>query len=705
MAPIRRLPLLLAALLAWAGPSPDEGLWTFSDVPANALKARYGWAPDRAWLDHVRRASVKLPGGSGAFVSREGLILTNQHIARRWIQPLGTPERDLLKEGFVAADRPQEIPLPGLVVQTLEAMEDVTDQVNRASRGIQDEGERLRARRLAFARITAEVQARTRLSCERVTFHQGGQYWIYGYRSHADVRLVMVPEMQAAWFGGDHDNFTFPRYAFDMALLRVYDQGQPYRPPHFLAWNPAGAKEGDLTLVAGHPGRTLRQDTVAQMIFSRDVALPLRLAASRRVEAALKAFADRSPDHERRVRVQLQSAANTTKRIEGWLQGLRDGEAMARLERHEQTFRSRTGAGPSFQAIEAALKRWRSRYRESQLVSTGDSTLLWHALQLMRLGDELPKPSDQRLPDYQDAYLDDLKERILRRTPIDLEVEDEVIAVQVDLVREHLGARHPFHRALVGSGRVPAFRTALARTTLQDPDVRARLLAGGPKAIRACRDPLLQLLRRIDPHFRELRAWMDREVNASFTEHLARLARARFQQDPGAYPDANGTLRLSFGPVAPFQKGLGRETRPFTTFLGLLDRADGWSGTKAEGNPWALPPRWQARRDRLDKSIPLNFAHAADAVGGSSGSPVVDRAGALLGLLFDGNFANLTGTYYYDGRCNRAISLDARAILEALRKIYDAPHLVEELLAPAEPSQNTPTTLALRLPSPKRRAH
>lgn len=687
------LPTLALTASLGARPAPDEGMWAFQAIPTAALKARHGWAPDGPWLHQLRRSAVKFPGGSGAFVSRDGLVLTNQHVARRWIERAGTPERDLLAQGFVARDRASEVPLPGLVLQVLELMVDVTTEVNRATAAAPPEA-RLQARRVAFARLRKFHQERTGLACEQVVFHRGGQSWIYGYRRFSDVRLVMVPEAQMAYFGGDPDNFTFPRFALDMCLLRVYHRGQPWCPPHFIPWSREGARRGDLTLVAGHPGRTLRQDTLSQMRFSRDVVLPWAIKYKQFITEALTAHAAVSEEAARSVRVPLQSAQNSLKRHQAWLKGLRDEAAMARIAADERRLRQRLMKLPdpprgSHGAITRALRAYRGRHVETQLVSTGESTLLDWALQLVRLGDELRRPSEERLPDYQDAYLPDLRGRLAQATPTDPALEAACLRMHRDLLRRELGPRHPYTRLW----KEPDLAELVAQSRLADPAFRRDLLARGPAALRNCKDPLMEFARRLDPSFRDLRAWMDHAVFAPFTEHLSRLARARFEVDPGIYPDANGTLRLSFGPLAgPLRQG--REQPAFTTFLGLYDRADGWAGRPRATNPWALPGRWVAKRPLLDPATPLNFVHAVDAVGGSSGSPVVDTRGHLVGLLFDGNLASLTGNYYYDGRSNRAISVDVRAMREALAKVYDAGHLLDELdLPPRETPPPDPLSL------------
>jgi len=696
---LRALPAALLGLSLWSGPAPrlEEGLWPFDKVPPALAKAR---ALDEGWLHHLRRAAVKLPGGSGAFVSGEGLVLTNHHVVRRWLQQASDATRDLVKDGFVAADRRAELPLPGLTLRTLESMVDVTAQVNRAVKRGMTPTQALHARRVAFAAVKQELQERTRLVCEQVSFHGGAQYWIYGYRRHDDVRLVLSAEQQVAFFGGLATNFAYPRHALDAALLRVYDQGQPLRPPHFLRLAVEPARPGDQAFVAGHPGRTQRRETLAQMHFSRDVALPWRLAELERRERVLRAFADRSPEHARQVRTMRTAIANGIQKFTAWLAYLNDPDVMADLAIQERQLKAAMGRRKdlarlrgSFRRIEHVLAHLERRYAEYQLLTTGDSLLLSQGLLLHRLAVEPAKASADRLPEFQDAYLPAQRDEVRADVPIHRELERHILTAQLDHLVRVLGERHPFVRTLL-CGRTPeALATwATEGTRLHDRQARIQLLEGGPRAIQACNDPYLVLARRIDPLFRTKRAWVDEDINASLSEHLARLGRARFALEGGGlYPDANGTLRLSFG-VLPTEAGAAAPT----TFGDLAVLAG------QEGEAWQLPSRWREALPRLSPRTPLNFVCRADVASGSSGSPVVNARGHLLGMVFDGNYACINGQFRYDTSDTQVICLDLRALLEALRVVYGAPHLAEELQAPPTGLQNTPKALAEALPRPRR---
>ena len=671
---------LLLALPALPALRGEEGMWTLDNLPLKQMKARYGFTPDQAWLDHLRLSVLRFPGATGSFVSADGLVLTNHHVARGSAQRVSTPDNDLVKKGFVARTRAEEIPVPGLELDTLEAMEDVTAQVEAAVKPGLPEKQAARLREQELERLKDALQKKTGLTAEAVSLYNGGQHWIYSYRKHRDVRLVMVPEVQLGAFGGDPDNFTYPRHGLDMALFRVYENGQPYRPAHHLAFAAAGLKTGDFTAVLGHPGGTDRQHTVAQMRFARDTQLPLTLKSLAERKAMLLDYARRSPEHARQVNGQLFGIENSAKALAGELRGLKDAEAFRRIEEAEKAFQAKAPAlKPSWERIAQAMGRARGLAKESQFVGTCQSTLLRQALLLVRLADERQKPSAARLPEFSDASLPALERRLAQPAPFHPELELHQFAFGLRQAARELGAAHPFVKAVL-QGRSPeaVAEEAVKGSRLQDPAVRQALAKGGRAAIQASTDPMIRLALRLDPLTRSVLRSMEEGVQAVVDEHASRIAKARFRvYGTGVYPDATFTLRLSYGAVEGYRAN-GTVQQPFTTFAGLFDRAWG-HGPEAEGGAWALPARWLERRNRLELSTPLNFVHSVDTIGGNSGSPVVDAKGRLVGLLHDGNIEGLAGNYYYDAAVNRSISLDARAILEALDKVYEAPALVDEL--------------------------
>ena len=678
---------LTALLVAGTLLRADEGMWTFDNLPLQKMKAKYGFVPDQAWLDHVRLSYLHFGGGTGSFISADGLVLTNHHVGRGHIQAVSSPEHDYIKNGFISQSRDQEIKIPGLEIRTLMATQDVTERVNQAVKPGMDDKAALEARQKALGNIQKELQDQTGLSVDPITLYQGGEYWMYSYKKHTDVRLVMAPEHGIAGYGGDSDNFTYPRFDLDFSLFRVYENNQPYHPAHFLKWSETGVKNGDLTLVAGNPGSTARLETYAQMLFSGKSALPSRIKALERLRQVNLAYGQGSPEQSRQVGTQILGIENSLKAMKGYLAGLKNPEAMANILKAEKDLRSKVAAnaksqakvGASWAAIEQALAVQQSLLKEAAVINTRNSTLLGFGLTLVRIADESAKPSDQRLTEFKDANLENQKKRLLVSRPFYPALELAVFTDGLKEAQEELGPNHLFVKAMLG-GKSPeaVAKTAVEGSKLNDPAVRKALLEGGRKAILESQDPMILLARKLDAPSRLLRKHLEAKVTAVLTEHGGRIALARFDAyGKSLYPDATLSLRLTYGPVATYAAN-GTHIQPFTTFHGLFDRAAAW-GPEAENHAWALPPRWIANKGKLDLTTPFNFSHAVDIIGGNSGSAVVDRKGELVGLIFDGNIESLAGRFYYDAEYNRAVAVDARAILEALDKVYDDQAIVKEI--------------------------
>jgi hypothetical protein len=690
---IRMRGLILAILLA--GPAPlrsEEGMWTFDQPPLPQIQAVCGFAPDRAWLDHLRLATLRFPNASGAFVSRDGLVLTNHHVAHAWLEKLSDAAHDYVRDGFTAPDRASELRVPGLEVRTLMLMEDVTAALEAAGP---------REREAALARLVREAERRTGYACEEVRLYQGGETWIYGYEVHDDVRLVLAPEYAIAAFGKGWDNFTYPRHDLDFCLFRVYRRNRPYHPRHFLRFSANGLKNGDPALVAGYPGRTSRMETLAQLEAAREVFNPLRIRELDRARGALRAFAATGAEPARLASAQLFSLENTYKSYVHENEGLRNAEAMARVAQAERDFQARVEADPALRA--AAGQSW-ERIRQAVQARAGiapellaldgcGSRALGFAQKLVRWQLQAGLPETQRAPGYRTARdLERAKAGLQFPERLDAGQEEASLEAGLRGALEELGPEHPVVAALL-EGRPPRerARALLAATRLRAAEARRELLRE-PEAVLTGADPLLVLARRLEQLAAPYRR-LEAQSQETLSEQRARLAKARFALFGHAdYPDANFSLRLSFGSVAPYAAN-GTLAQPFTTFGGLFDRADAW-GPEAEDHAWALPPRWQARRTALEPSTPFDFITTNDITGGSSGSPVVDRRGDLVGLVFDGNIASVAGRYYYDLKRNRAVAVDARAILESLAKVYEVPALVQELLPGAAQARKGPALAA-----------
>jgi hypothetical protein len=679
-------------LLALPALRADEGMWTFDNIPTQKIKAKYGVELDAAWLKNLQLATVRFPGGTGAFVSREGLVVTNHHVGRSAIAQVSSAQADLVKDGFTAAKRDQEIKVPGLELMMLVSMRDVTARVNAAVTPGMADKDALTARRNALGELRKTEEAKTGLTCEPVTLYQGGEYWIYRYKKFADVRLVAAPELQVAAFGGDPDNYTYPRHNLDFALFRVYENGQPYKPEAILPFSAKGTSMGELTFISGHPGTTFRQQTHAQMVFARDTGIPFQLKSMTRQKAALQALSATSPEAHRLAADAIYGIENGYKRLSGQLLGLAKPENLRKVEEAELSLKAAVAKDADLQArtdaswdrVAQAVERQKALLKESTLMAPGRVALLGHALTLVRLAEEEAKPSALRLTEFTEGNLKATKARLVAPRPVQKPIDGTLLAVALQDAQETFGADHPFVKAMLG-GQTPeaVAKAAVEGTKLDDPAVRKQLAEGGKAALEASTDPMILLAKRLDPFNRAIRKQVEDEVTSVFTEHGGRIAEARFKAfGKAVYPDATFTLRLGYGPVTTYANGTGTKAQPFTTFMGMYDRHLGWGGNAAaaEDGAWTLPPRWLKRQGKLDLTTPFNFIYACDTVGGNSGSPVVNVKGEFVGINFDSVFEGQGGYYVYDADTKRAVATDARAILEALRKIMDAKHLVNELL-------------------------
>ena len=642
-----------------------------------------------------RAPLLRAPERAGAaVVQAHGLLLTNHHVARGQLQKNSTAEHDFVKNGFYAATPAEEMKSPDLEVNVLRSMENVTQTVQAALKGAMTPAEEFTRRKAAIARIERESLEKTGLRSDVVTLYQGGEYWLYRYRKYTDVRLVFAPEDQAAFFGGDPDNFTYPRYDLDMALFRVYENGKPIDTKDYLKWNPAGATDGELVFVPGHPGSTQRQDTVAQLEFERDFYEPIALKLLKNRVAVLEQYSAQGTEQARQAASLIFGLQNSVKAYEGRYKGLLDKTVMDTKRNDEQDFKAKVMANPAWRqayggawdAISEATRKNVSRakqqlYRGTDLERQNyrgmDSQLATTAATIVAYVAEVQKPDGERLQGFHEAQLESLRHRLFSPAPTypGLEIARMTGALEADLTG--LGAEDPFVR-IVLDGRSPReAATALVNgTKLADPAFRKQLVEGGVAAVSASTDPMIAICRKLDPLRRESIKWQEDNVKSVDQAAGEKLGKARFAvYGKSAYPDATFTLRLSYGQVKGYPMN-GTEAPYKTTFYGLFDRATSFD---FEG-PFYLPSRYKENRTNLDLATPLDFVTTNDIIGGNSGSPVINRNADIVGLIFDGNIESLVGDFVYEGATNRAVAVHTAGMTEALRKLYGADRLVREML-------------------------
>ncbi|HYA61825.1 MAG TPA: S46 family peptidase [Candidatus Sulfotelmatobacter sp.] len=676
---------LLSTLLLGPALPADEGMWTFDNPPVKQLKEKYNFTPTREWLDHLRLSCVRLnDGGSGSFVSPHGLLLTNHHVARGQLQKNSSAEHDYVRDGFYAATPDQEMKSPDLEVNVLVSMENVTDRVTASVQGAKNAEEEFAKRRAAIAEIERESMEKTGLRADVVTLYSGGEYWLYRYKKYTDVRLVFAVEQQAAFFGGDPDNFTYPRYDLDMALFRVYENGKPIDSKDYLKWNPKGAGDRELVFVPGHPGRSERLTTYADLVSLRDDAQPYIIQNLKRRIAVLKDYSARGPEQERQAATLIFNLENSLKVFQGRQDGLLDKHLMEKKRTEEQEFRAKVDAnsewkrqyGSAWSMVEEARQKEKSRTKQ-QFFRAADSQFALLAVQIVTYVAEIKKPDGVRLPGYHDSQLDSLKQRMFSPAPLYPEMEIARMTSALEAAQMELGPDDAWLKAML-NGQTPkdAARQLVNGTRLADPAVRKALVDGGQAAIDASTDPMIAMARRIDPIRREQIKWFEDNVESVTQRAGELLGKARFAvYGKNTYPDATFTLRLSYGQVQGYP--MNGTIAPYkTTFYGLYDRAASFEYKV----PYDLPKRYVDGKDKLDLATPFDFVTTNDVIGGNSGSPVVNRNGDVVGLIFDGNIESIVGDFVYDSYQNRAVAVHTGAMTEVLKKLYGAQKLVDELL-------------------------
>ncbi len=678
------VPFLLAAGLAKA----DEGMWLFNAPPTAQLKEKYGFEPTAPWLDHLQKASVRFnSGGSGSFVSADGLVITNHHVGADALQKFGDEQHNYLRDGFYAATRADEKPCLDLELNVLISIEDVTERVKAAVKPEMSATAALAARRAVSAAIEKESQEKTGLRSDVIPLYQGGEYHLYRFKRYTDVRLVFAPEQGIAFYGGDPDNFEYPRFDLDICIFRAYENGQPAHPEQHLQWSANGAAEHELIFVSGHPGSTSRQLTLDALKTVRDTLVPRNLRVLYRLETLLTNYSARSAENARRAREYLFGVQNSRKANDGRLGGLLDPDLIAKYAAGEAALRSRIGtafmpeAEGAYTTVANAQKKLVDLVPLYGLLEGGRtpvafrSQLFTYARTILRANDERAKPNGERLPAYRDSSLPSLELALFSEEPIYDDFEELLLTDSLTAFAGEAGMDNQFVRvALAGKSPRERAHELISGTKLKDPALRKKLYAGGAAALSEFSDPMLDLARAMDPVARSLRKQYD-ELDETQKQAYAQIAKARFAlEGASSYPDATFTLRLSYGTIEPYQEA-GKTIPAFTDFAGLYRR----SAEHDNQPPFDLPKRWIERKDRLKMDTPFNFVSTADIIGGNSGSPVVNRAGEFVGIIFDGNLQSLPLDYAYTEKEARAVSVDSRAIVQALQQVYQTDALVKEL--------------------------
>lgn len=663
----------------------DEGMWLFNRPPTRLVEEKYGFKLEPEWLDHLRESSVRFStGGSGSFVSSEGLILTNHHVGAGIIASLSTAERDLIRDGFLAKKRGDELHCSDLELNILTTIRDVTEEVQAAVTEDLDAEAAMMKRRSVIANLEAvSATESAQLRRDVVTLYQGGKYHLYEYRRYTDVRLVFAPENQVAAFGGDADNFEYPRYCLDFCFFRAYEDGQPVKVEHFLKWSGSGAKENELVFVSGHPGSTDRGLTHAQVKAMRDTWMPFRLEMAKRREVLLAAWGSRELENGRRSKRPLIGTQNWRKATDGRLAGLLDPKFMKGHRAAEMAFRERLGgsedgkdAEDAFLEIEKLAARQQQDGLRGAMLGGGaafDSGLFKMAQTLVRVADERAKPDEERREGFRDADRVSLELGLFTEDPIYKDMEEVRLADSLSFLCGKLGSDEAtVVKILAGMSPRARAKELVQGCGLDEVKLRKSLYVGGDVGIKASTDPMIDLVRAIDGEIQVLkeRYEQDEEVLKQCHE---RISRARFKlYGETGYPDATFSLRLSFGKVSGVEDG----KIPFqTTYDGLFGREESQSSTP----PFDLPKRWVEAEEKIDGNVALNFISTHDITGGNSGSPMVNQAGELVGLIFDSNIDGLTNDVAYDETRGRAVSVDSAGIIHALEVVYEAEGIVAEL--------------------------
>lgn len=687
---LRRWSALAALTILMANFSPllgDEGMWLFNNPPKAHLKAKYNFEPTDAWLNHLQKSSVRFnSGGSGSFVSANGLVMTNHHVAADALQKMGTKDRNYYRDGFHAKTYAEESKCEAMELNVLMSIEDVTERVNASSKAGAKAEDSFAARRAVISEIEKESLDKTSLRSDVVTLYQGGAYHLYRFKKYTDVRLVFAPEQQIAFFGGDPDNFEYPRFDLDMAFFRVYENDKPAKIEHFLKWSKAGAKEDELVFVSGHPGKTNRLNTVDELQYFRDIGYPFLLNRLNRWEVLLNAFSGRSEENARQAKEFLFGVQNSRKARVGGLGGLLDPELMARKQAYELKLKEAVAKDAKLADAKTAWdkvtasEKIRAELIKPYTVLEGaagfNCEIFGIARTLVRAAEEKPKKNQERLREFRDSALESMELQLFSEEPIYDEYEIVKLADGLSFMASILGYKHPIVVTSL-AGKSPQQRAAelVLGSKLKDVNERKRLYKEGTKAITASKDPILLLALAVDAESRKIRKRMELEVEEPKRQAYAEIAKVKFAlEGTSTYPDATFTLRLAFGTVKGYEEN-GKKVPAETYYSGLYER----STEHMNKSPFDLPQRWIDKKGKLDMKVPLNFVCTADIIGGNSGSPVVNKDAEVVGLIFDGNIQSLVLDFAFTEEQGRAVSVHSQGMIEALRKVYEATNVADEL--------------------------
>src|SRR5688572_30154713 len=684
-----KAPIIAAVLLMFSTPmiDADEGMWLFNDPPRKILKERYGFEPTDQWMEHIQKSSVRFnSGGSGSFISEEGLVMSNHHVGADSIQKLGTAEKNYLRDGFIARTREQELRCHDLELNVLMSIEDVTERVKGAVKADLNADEAFAARRAVMAEIEKESTDKTGMRSDVVTLFQGGKYHLYRFKKYTDVRLVFAPEQQIAFYGGDPDNFEYPRYCLDFCFFRVYEDGKPAKIEHFLKWNDKGPAENELVFVSGHPGATSRLLTMEELEYKRDFQFPNTMELLNRMEVALSVYSSESQENARRAKDLLFGVQNSRKARGGGLAGLLDPQLMNKKRAEEERLKAALKASGKHQAaleayerIASAQKIIRDKANRFNFLEGGrgfNSRYFDIARTLVRAAEERGKPNGERLREFRESAKESLELELFSEEPLYEDFEQVKLTDSLTYLVTKLGFNDGTVQKIM-AGKSPRDRAAelVNGTKVKSVEARKELYKASSDSFKKSEDPMVKLVLLIDEESRALRKTIEAQDELK-RQAYGEIAAAKFAiEGANTYPDATFTLRLAFGQAKGWEEE-GKQIPYQTVFGGLYERAT------AQNNqpPFDLPPRWVERKEKLDLNTPFNFVTTADIIGGNSGSPTINKNGEVVGLIFDGNIYSLVLDFAYTDVKARALSVHTRAITESLRKVYDAPELVAELM-------------------------